>query len=192
MDLGALIETYGYWVLVIGCLLEGETLLVLGGFAASRGHLDLVAVMAIAAVSGFAGDQFFFWIGRRHGPAALARFPSVAAQAGRMYRLIERYNVWVIVGVRFAYGLRIAGPILIGSSRIRPLRFAVFNAIGAVLWASLVAGVGYVFGEAARALIGEIHSIEGWLLLALLVAAGLILLVRRARAQAIEPPHGPT
>jgi membrane protein DedA with SNARE-associated domain len=187
MDLAPLIATHGYWVLTIGCLLEGETVLLLAGFAASRGHLELVAVIAIAATAGFAGDQIFFWIGRRHGSAVLKRFPSVAGKAERVFRLIHRYQAWVIVGVRFAYGLRIAGPILIGTSRMSVGRFMAFNAIGAIIWAILVAGIGFLFGEAAQAILGEVHDIELWLLLGLFGAAVLLMLVQRARSRARPP-----
>src|SRR5256885_7814010 len=118
MDLHALLSSHGYWVLTLGCLFEGETLLLLAGFAASRGDLNIFAVVAIAAIAGFIGDQIFFWLGRKHGSAVLRRFPSVAQQVERVFGLIERYQGWVIVGVRFAYGLRVAGPIIIGTSRI--------------------------------------------------------------------------
>lgn len=182
MDLASLIETHGYWVLALGCLLEGETVLALAGYAAHRGYLELAWVIAIAAGAGFAGDQFYFWLGRRHGPAVAARFPSVSQQRDRLHRLIERYHAWVIVGVRFAYGLRIAGPILIGTSSIGAARFALFNALGAVLWATSVACAGWVFGHAVEAALGDMHRLEGWVLLCLIVIAALVWWVRRARA----------
>jgi len=40
LDLNALIAAYGYWVIFIGCLLEGETVLILGGMAAHQGSLQ--------------------------------------------------------------------------------------------------------------------------------------------------------
>lgn len=184
MDLHALISTHGYWVLALGCLAEGETVLLLAGFAAYRGHLDIGAVIALAAAAGFTGDQIFFWLGRRHGSAVLQRFPSIEQQSQRVFRLIEKYQAWVIVGVRFAYGLRIAGPIIIGTSQIKPLRFMLFNALGAVLWATVIGGAGYLFGEAATALLGQLHDIELWLLLGLAGLALLVLLVQRRRARA--------
>ncbi|MDH4059410.1 MAG: DedA family protein [Aquincola sp.] len=176
-----LLQTHGYWLLAVGCLLEGETLLVLAGFAAHRGLLDPVAVVGIAATAGFAGDQVFFWLGRRHGAALLARWPSLAQQAARVDRLIERWHEALIVGVRFAYGLRIAGPVLIGASSVSAWRFSAFNAIGALLWATSVAAVGWAFGAAAQALLGELRHVEGWLFAGLLVALGVVWLVRRRR-----------
>lgn len=186
MEIAALLpewlQTHGYWLLAIGCLLEGETVLVLAGFAAHRGRLDPVAVVSIAAVAGFTGDQIAFWLGRRHGTALLARWPAIGARADRLQRLMLRWDAAVVIGLRFAYGLRLAGPVLLGMSPLSAWRFAFFNAVGAVLWALLVGGVGWVFGEAAQALLGRAQHIEGLLLLALAVLALAVWWLRRRRA----------
>jgi len=180
MDAGELISSHGYWVLALGGLLEGETVLALAGFAAHRGYLSFPAVVAVAAVAGFCGDTLYFWLGRRHGDRLLARFPSVAARADKIDALIERYHEWVIVGVRFAYGLRIAGPILIGTSNVAAWRFVVFNALGAVIWATLIAGLGWLFGATIQRVLGEIRHIEMWLAAALIaIGIGLWLYQRR-------------
>jgi membrane protein DedA with SNARE-associated domain len=181
MDVGHLIETHGYWVLALGCLLEGETILALAGYAAHRGYLDFGWVLAIAVTSGFAGDQFFFWLGRRHGTAVCARWLGIAAKTARVGRLIERYHAWVIVGMRFAYGLRIAGPIAIGASGLSARRFALFNALGAELWAVAIGGAGWLFGQALQKLLGEVHRYEAAIVIGALVAAAAIALARRRR-----------
>lgn len=178
MDFPALLQAYGYPLLALGCLIEGETILALAGLAAHEGHLHFPTVVGVAALAGFSGDQVFFWLGRRHGPEMLARFPSIARQADRLHKMVERWHGGVIVLVRFAYGLRIAGPVLIGSSGIPPWRFALFNAIGAVIWALLVAGAGWVFGRAVETLIGEIHRFEFWAL-ALAALSGIAWLLRK-------------
>lgn len=178
-----LLQTHGYWILAVGCLLEGEAVLVLAGFAAHRGLLDPAAVVSIAAISGFMGDQCFFWIGRRHGARWAGRWPFIARQSARVHRLIERWHEVLILGVRFAYGLRIAGPVLIGMSALPAWRFTLFNALGAMLWALVVAAVGWMFGAAVERLLGELQHVEGWLFLALLLALGIWALVRRRIAR---------
>ncbi len=182
MDPGNLIATYGYWAVAAGCLLEGETVLTLAGFAAHRGYLGLPNVIAVAALAAFAGDQFFFWLGRRHGQAVLRRWPSAAARAARVHALIERHHQWMIVGTRFAYGLRIAGPVLIGTSPVAAWRFALFNAIGAALWASVVAVLGWSFGQLLEVFLGDLRRIEHWLLLALAGVGTVLWWWRRRRA----------
>lgn len=180
MQLGTLIETHGYWLLAIGCLLEGETVLLLAGFAAHRGYLNPLAVLAIASAAGFLGDQFYFWLGRRHGQALLTRWPSLALQAGHVQRLMARYHEAVIIGMRFAYGLRIAGPLLIGTTPVSGLRFGLLNALGAVLWACLIGALGWTFGHVAEAVFADIRYIEGWLLLGVAAAGALVWLIRRS------------
>jgi len=181
MSLATLIETHGYWLLALGCLLEGETLLILAGLAAHRGLLDPFAVFVVAAAAGFVGDQFYFWLGRRHGPAVLARWPGVSRQSDRVHRLLDRYDVAIVIGLRFAYGLRTAGPILLGTTAMSAARFALFNAFGALLWAALIGGLGWVFGQAAELALGEVRRLEVWLLLALAVAAAAGWWFRRRR-----------
>ncbi|WP_342132754.1 DedA family protein [Hydrogenophaga sp. OTU3427] len=120
------------------------------------------------------GDQCYFWLGRRHVTVVLGHWPRIAAQAERLNGLVARFHEAVIIGVRFAYGLRIAGPVLMGAGPIGALRFATFNLIGAVLWAVLVGGIGWVFGQAAESLLGKLQRIEGWLLLGAVLAVGVV------------------
>jgi len=191
MDPTHLIREHGYWLLVLGCLLEGETVLALAGMAAHRGDLSLPWVLTIAAACAFASDQFLFWLGRKHGPAVLAHVPRLAVQAGRVHQLIERYHGWVVVGVRFAYGLRLAGPVVIGTSALPARRFVFFNALGAVLWAGLVAGLGWVFGQALESVFGEMRWLEALVFIAVpLAAAGYGLWCRSRCSTARAEPGG--
>ncbi len=170
---------YGYLAVFIGCLLEGETILVLAGFACHQGHLSAPLTLAVAVAGATLGDQLFYWLGRYRGPALFARFPSLAQRAQRVLASLSRYDGLVVMGVRFVYGLRIAGPIAIGAIRMRPRRFAFFNLLGALLWAPLVGAAGYLFGSTLEALIGDVERIEltGTVLI---VGAALVLVgVRR-------------
>jgi len=172
VSLPALLDQYGYWVVLGGTLLEGESVLLLAGFAAFRGYLDLHAVIAVAVLGSFLGDQAFFYLGRAHGARLLARFPKYAAPAARAKALLERYHVPVILGVRFMYGLRAVLPFTIGMSGVPVLRFQALNFLGALIWASLGASIGYLFGNAVEYVLGDLRRYE-LLLLGVLAAAGL-------------------
>ena len=56
----SLIENYGYLAILIGTLLEGGTILVLGGFTAHQGYLALPWVILAAFAGSLCGDQLFF------------------------------------------------------------------------------------------------------------------------------------
>jgi membrane protein DedA with SNARE-associated domain len=186
-----LIEHYGYIAVLIGAVLEGETVLIIAGFAAHRGYLDLGAVVVVATLGGFLGDQFFFTLGRVRGRQLLARFPAIEAKSARVQALVDRYHTWLIVSVRFLYGLRVAGPVLLGMSEVSHARFAVFNLLGALIWASLIAGAGYLFGQTMEMMLSNAKRYEGEAAVVLLAIGTAIWFFRRARMRkktSLTPP----
>lgn len=177
LDIQNFVASYGYLAVFAGTLLEGETVLLAAGFAAHQGLLDWRLVMLVAFFGGTLGDQLAFLLGRWKGEALITRFPTLARHAPRVHRLIERFDVSLILAIRFMYGLRIAGPVIMGSSRIPLSRFVVLNMIGAAVWAVLVGGAGYLFGMATESVFGHFRHIEV-VVLAVILAAGFLLWLR--------------
>ena len=182
MTIADLIQSYGYLAVAVGTFLEGETVLILAGAAASLGHLSMPVVIAVATMASFAGDQLYFHLGRSYGARLLARFPSLQSRTARARELLERHHMPVILSIRFLYGLRIAGPIAIGMSSVPWLRFLALNLAGAIVWAAAIAGAGYWGGPALAPLLGAIDADELWGLAGLLLCAMLWWLVRRRLA----------
>jgi membrane protein DedA with SNARE-associated domain len=176
------IMSYGYFAVFAGTLLEGETILIAAGYAAHRGMLDWKIVYAAAFAGATLGDQMAFLIGRWKGNAIIARFPKLSRNAKRVQRLFERHHTALILVNRFIYGLRIAGPLVMGSSRVPIARFAALNMIGAAVWAGLIGGAGYAFGVAIEAVIAHMQRVEEFVLIGIF-AAGLAAWVwRRTRS----------
>lgn len=179
MSLIDFIAAYGYVAVLAGTLLEGEMVLLLAGWAAHQGHLSLPLVMLVAFVGGTVGDQAFFWIGRNWGRRLLRRWPAARARALHVGRLLRRHDASLVFGIRFMYGLRIAGPIAMGALRLRARRFAIFNALGAAVWAVVIGGLGYVLGHMLEMLLGDLQHYENAVAWTLVAAAGLVYLVHR-------------
>lgn len=175
------VQQWGYPLIFLGALLEGETVLLLAGLLAHGGHLHFAFVVLIAAAGGFAGDQFFFLLGRRYGGRLLARFPRLGKAAARADGLLVRHDALFILANRFLYGLRIAGPVAVGMSSVAARRFALINLAGALLWALAIAGAGYGFGQAMELLLGDLRRIEAWLLGAVVLMAAAAWTIRRLR-----------
>lgn len=165
-----LIAAYGYWAVLIGTFLEGETILVLGGYAAHRGWLDLPLVILAAFGGSFGGDELYFLIGRRHGRAFLAKRPAWERKTERASLLLRRHQNAVIFGSRFLYGLRVVIPFAIGMSGVSPRRFVVLNFLGAAVWAVAFGLGGYCLGEAMERLLGDLQKYEHYALGALALA----------------------
>jgi len=155
-----LVHTYGYLAILAGTFLEGETILILGGFSAHLGYLNLGGVILAAFVGTLCGDQFCFYLGRRHGRATLARFPAWKAKSRRARRLLERHRVPVILTFRFLYGLRSVIPFAIGLSRIPASEFLILNALAAAVWAVAVGAGGYLFGHGVEYVLADVKRYE--------------------------------
>jgi membrane protein DedA with SNARE-associated domain len=195
LDLPALIDTYGYFAVGIGAFLEGETVLALAGLAAHRGYLDLPLVIIVAAIAGFAGDQLYFYLGRHQGARILARYPDARERADKFDAMLARWHAPLIIGIRFMYGFRIVGPVLLGMGRVHHSTFMIYNALGALLWAPLIAGLGFAFGEAIEAVLHDVKDVEIWGL-GVLALVGLCFFAyhkmheRRLRGQTPNIPQG--
>jgi membrane protein DedA with SNARE-associated domain len=191
MNLAALVDTYGYPLVFFGAMLEGETILVLAGLAAHLGYLTLWKVIAAAALGGFLGDQFYFFLGRRKGLAVLDRFPAAKKVAPRVDALVQRYKLLAVPMLRFAYGVRTVGPVIVGASSLPAWEFAGLNLLGALAWALLVGGAGYFFGQAVVTALGRAQHIEMLAFAAAIVVTPLALWayrsLRRRQVKAVKP-----
>jgi len=160
MTLESILDTYGYLAVLVGTFLEGETILVLGGFAAHRGYLHLPLVVLAAFVGSLCGDQLFFFLGRWHSQAMLSKRPAWKARVDKAQRLLERFRTPLVLMFRFLYGLRTVAPFVIGMSPIPTAQFVLLNALGALLWAVAVGIGGYLFGSALESIFGNIKHYE--------------------------------
>lgn len=147
MDLTKLLSTYGYLALFIGTFLEGETILILAGFAAFNGHLSLPLCILSAFAGSFAGDQTAFYIGRYNKKFLETRLKKWECRIERVHRLLEKHQVLVLVSFRFFYGFRNITPFAVGTTNISPLRFFTLNGIGAGIWAVSFGVGGYYLGD---------------------------------------------
>lgn len=179
MSLESIVTQFGYPALVVGLLLEGETVLVLGAFMAHRGYLDLPLVILIGCAVAFASDQFFFWMGRTQGSRFLENRPAWQPHVERARSLLSRNTDLLFLGVRFMYGLRTVLPFVIGMSKLDPKRFALFDFIGAVLWALTFGLAGKLIGHVMEAVFEDVKEHELAIALAIiLVGAGVWLYYR--------------
>ncbi|MBI3432786.1 MAG: DedA family protein [Hydrogenophilales bacterium] len=170
MDIVALIAQYGYVAVFLGALFEGESVLLLAGYAAHRGYLDFAVLTGVAGMGAMTGDQFFFWLGRRHGQTLLLRRPALRGKVDHALDLIQRHPAGVILAMRFMWGLRIALPVAVGLSGVTRWRFFWLDLASAALWAPLVGGVGYLFGALLSTHLAVLHRIEHWVMLGFVVA----------------------
>lgn len=153
-----MIETYGYWAVLVGTFLEGETVLVLAGFTAHQGYLQLPVVMLAACIGSLAGDQLLFYLGRRHSDFVLRHRPAWKQRFKFVEQKLMRHRNIFLISFRFLYGLRTVTPFMVGMSSVPTLVFVCLNAFSALLWAVVIGSGGY--GRALELVLGQIKTYE--------------------------------
>ncbi|RWP32975.1 DedA family protein [Mesorhizobium sp.] len=171
-----LIEQYGLIAVFLGCVAEGESAALLGGFFAHQHVFVLWQAFLAAAVGAFVGDSFFFILGR-----SFADHPFVVKLKGRpgfshAYRLVSTHPDIFVLTNRFIYGLRLVGGIAAGLSGIAVTRFVILNAISSMVWAGLFTTIGYVFGLGAERIVGQALVRHERLLIALAIGLAAAIL----------------
>ncbi|GAB3669038.1 hypothetical protein GCM10027596_40730 [Nocardioides korecus] len=173
----------------LGFVFPGETALLLGGVAAGMGHLPLLAVIATGIAGAVLGDAVGFWVGRRWGrrvlDSTLGRIVPSHHLERAEHALRHRGVAAVFLG-RFTAALRVMVPGLAGMSGMAPKRFLAANVSGGVVWAALVATIGFLAGDSW-------HTVEGYVSHAGLALAGLVVawLIGRRVLRRWRRPTGP-
>lgn len=178
MELSPILQEYGYVAIFVGACAEGESMLLLGGYAAHRGYLQLPWVMVTAFAAAVVGDQTYFYLGRRYGARILSRRSALQRKVHVALRLAERHSTLVVLSMRFLWGLRIAMPLAIGMSSVPAGRYLVLNLIAAAAWALIIGTIGYLGSHWLAVLIGDLHRHEAWIIAVLLLSALTILALR--------------
>lgn len=68
-----LLRKYGYVILFVWSMLEGEMGLIMAGLMAHDGSMNVLLAIFVAGLGGFAGDQVYFYIGRFNKTSVLKK-----------------------------------------------------------------------------------------------------------------------
>jgi membrane protein DedA with SNARE-associated domain len=145
--------------------IEGETFVLVAGFAAAEGLLNAPLLLLVSWLGSFAGDQCYFWIGRHFGLRLLSRRPLWRARVDSALVWVKRYDKWFILTFRFIYGIRNVSSFALGISAIGWRRFLFLNLTAALLWATTFVGAGYFCGRFVERSLGELGDRFGFVML---------------------------
>lgn len=197
MDVQHLIQEYGlliYPLTFVWTFLEGESFVLVGGFAAGQGLLNAPLLLAAAWLGSFAGDQCYFWVGRHFGLKLLERRPVWRERVDRALAWLRRFDIGFILAFRFIYGVRNFSSFALGISGVGWRRFLLFNFIAAGMWATTFVGAGYLCGHALRSMLGDLAQEFSLIMLGAFIVVVFSILVasrlkrRRPGAAAVASP----
>lgn len=187
--LAQLIGTYGYWVVLVGVMIEstgipfpGETILILAAlYAGSTHQLALPLVIAAAAAGAILGDNLGYLVGREGGFRLIRRYGHLMRLDERKIKLGQyiflRHGGKVVFFGRFISVLRAWAAFLAGVNRMRWPAFLLYNALGGILWATLYGVGAYFLGTRINQLRGTAGIVVG--VIAALIVIGFLIFLRK-------------
>ncbi len=193
--LESLYAAHGYLIMAVlisgesaGLPLPGETSLLAGAVEAQRGALVLFWVVVVGAAAAVAGDNAGYLVGRHAGRGLLLRYGRFIHVREKEMKVLDyyfsRHGAATVFFGRWVLILRAGAALFAGASRMPWPRFFLWNALGALAWATGVSLVGYFFAAS----VGTIKTYFGYAGVAALVLAviGGYLFVRRTEKRLFE------
>jgi len=163
------IQTWGYLAVLLGSMVEGESVILTASFLAAQGYMSISYIMIIAFLGTLFADQGLFFVGHYYGASFLERFPKFNKAASRAFALLQKWGTIYILVFRFIYGVRIISPLVIGASGIPIRRFVILNFIAAIIWTVISCMAGYLLGEAVEHIIMNCKIYQSYILSILFV-----------------------
>ena len=183
-----LLHEYGYVAIFavvalenLGVPLPGETILMTAAiFAATTHELNVLAIVATAAVASFGGSVAGFMIGRYGERRLLHRFGRYLHLDERDLRLgrylFQRFGRRVVFLARFIAFLRSLAGLLAGANAMPLKPFLIAGGLGALAWSATFGFGAYALGREI-----EVLSARAGLALAALALLAVIAGVRFLR-----------
>lgn len=155
------IQLYPTWAGVIVCIISfAESLVGIGFFVpgvllmtaigalVGHGALPLIETLSWAVLGAILGDGVSFWLGYRYKEGLRERWPfsRYPHWLARGQVFFQKHGGTSIILGRFIGPIRPIIPVIAGMMDMSPLKFYLFNAISALVWAPLYSLPGYLFG----------------------------------------------
>lgn len=178
----SIVNSMGYGGIVAAMFLESsffpfpsELVLPPAGYLASQGKMELWIVVLLGIIGSLLGSLFNYWISLRLGRPLILRYGKYVGLTERAYDRAEgafrrHGEISTFVG-RLIPGLRQYISLPAGLARMPIGRFILFTGLGAGIWASVLALLGYVIGNNQEAIGRSLHRIT------IYTAVGIVILV---------------
>jgi membrane protein DedA with SNARE-associated domain len=143
-----------------GVPLPGETALLTAGVLASSGKLSIELVIICAAGAAIVGDNIGYVIGRVGGLYLLTRPGPFLKSRQNVLRVGEpffaEHGPKAVFFGRFILGLRTWAAWLAGATKMEWRLFAAWNALGGIIWATLIGLLAYYVGRSVESAVKDI------------------------------------
>jgi membrane-associated protein len=136
--------------MMVGFFFPGDTLLFSAGILAAAGVLPIWVTIAVIAGAAILGDNTGYHIGKHLGPRIFKKEDSLIFRKDlilKAEKFYEKYGTKTMLIAHFIPVIRSFAPVTAGAGKMNYKQFVVYDAIGDIVWASLITLLGYYVGK---------------------------------------------
>ena len=163
------IRDWGYIALFLYSFGGGFVGLAIASVLSYSGDLNIYVCIIIAAISNFIGGQFLFFLARKNKNYAKDMIKKYGRKIALAHLLMKKYGSFVIFVQKYIYGIKTLVPLAMGITKYSALKFTIFNAMAAILWACVIGYASFIGGEYLLAM-GEEFKYIGLGLIILIIS----------------------
>jgi membrane protein DedA with SNARE-associated domain len=173
--------------ILIGFVFPGETAVILGGVAASRGHVNIAILIVVVVSCAIVGDSVGYLVGEKWGRRLLQSrlLRKRRRLLDAVFDQVNRRGAAAVFLSRFTAFLRAVVPGLAGISSMPYRVFLPANAAGGLVWGTAYCLLGYLVGHAYTK-VEHASGIASDVLLGLVAAVIIVVIIRRRRRDKAE------
>lgn len=176
------VKDWGYIAVFLGSIVEGESVILTASAVAASGYLSIYKIFVISCITTICADFVFFLVGYKFGSDwIIRRFPKLEKARNKAFDVMRRMDILFIFSFRFIYGIRTISPLIIGSAKINPSRFLLFNILSGIIWAAVSCFIGYTIADLV--IDGKFDSGMSVITLTVVLAlvAGFVIFLKKRR-----------
>ena len=131
-------------------IFPGETTLNAAATAAAQGVLDLTPIIVMGSLGAIVGDSALFWLARRNSRRIEPMLDKAKSNdhVRQAFAVMDSSAPTLIVGGRYAPGMRFVVNATMGLSEIRYARFLRWSVLSGILWSTYTCVLAYKIGLA--------------------------------------------
>ncbi len=182
----------GYWGIFIMMLLESsffpfpsEVVMIPAGYLSYKGDMDIFMAISAAVMGSLAGALLNYYIALSFGRNFLLRYGKYILfdkrKIERMDKFFKKHGHISTFSGRLIPVVRQYISFPAGLSKMNIYIFSLFTVLGAGVWVTILASIGYFVGANKELAKGYIHSALGYIILFLILIVAIYSKMQKSR-----------
>ncbi|HEX2437021.1 MAG TPA: DedA family protein [Methylomirabilota bacterium] len=179
----------------LGVPIPEEIPVLASGVLAREGVVRWWLGLPVCILGVLAGDVALYWVGRHWGERVLAwrivRYVLSQEREEALKAAYRKHGVKIVFTARHVMGLRAAAFLTAGIARVPFGRFLAVDAAASLLGVPVAFGLAFFFTDQLEQIVRDVHRLERWAVLILLVAVVVYFAARTYRRSRLLDPDTP-